>query len=226
MYEKFSVCIINWNWLEILKQSIEKLKDENAEVIVLDNGSHDGSKEWLLEQKDIKTILLDENKGSSIGRNLMLKEAHGEYILLLDSDIIFIPGSLDYMAKRLSECPPNIKALGFNPWMCTNDMSKYTEKLPLYDAPLKLDGNLRMAPTQYGLFKREVFDKCTFDENFGIGWGGEDDDLYKQMQKLGFDIRFVDCLYYHAKGTEKWQKQHNAISDTIGKRRDYLARKW
>lgn len=223
---KFSVCIINWNWLETLKQSIENLKCENAEIIVLDNGSGDGSGEWLSKQQGIKAILLNENKGSSVGRNLMLKEAHGEYVLLLDSDIIYIPESLEYMAKKLSECPPNIKALGFTPWVFTNNVDKYSGVLPPSDSPLKMDSDLRMAPTQYGLFKREVFETCSFDENFGVGWGGEDDDLYKQMQKQGYDVRFVDCLYFHAKGSDKWHRQHNKVADTVQRRRDYLNRKW
>jgi glycosyltransferase involved in cell wall biosynthesis len=224
--EKISVCIINWNWLEILKQSLENLKAENAEVIVLDNGSVDGSAEWLNKQNCLKAILLKENQGSSVGRNMMIRESQGKYILLMDSDIIYIPGSLAYMVKRLSECPAQIVALGFTPWNYVCDMNKYTGKLPPCDAPMKMNGNLPFAPTQYGLFKREIFDICTFDENFGIGWGGEDDDLYRQMQKHGYDVRFVDCQYYHAKGTPKWTERHKLISDTVQKRRDYLERKW
>ena len=217
------ICIINWNWLEVLKKSLEVIKDEGADTIVLDNGSKDGSHEWLSINGPPKTILLPENRGSSVGRNMLIRESQGD-ILLLDSDILYIPGSFAYLKKRLSECPPEIGAIGFNPWLCTYD--KHIQHLPSPDAPLHMNDSLRFAPTHYGLFRREVFAKCSFDENFGVGWGGEDDDLYRQMRKHGYDVRFIDHVFYHAKGTEKWHNQHSVVANTIPLRRDYLRKKW
>lgn len=231
MCKKYSVCIINWNWLAILKASIKRLKKEpyDMEIIVLDNGSKDGSGNWLREQVGIKTILLPRNKGSSVGRNLMLDEAKGKYIFLLDSDILYIPGSLEVLEAILNklhdEGKPDIKAVGLNPNHFVNDMRQYSE-VPIPSNIAISDFSPNFIPTQYGLFEREVFDKCRFDENFGVGWGGEDDDLCMQMREYGWGMAYVDHLYFHAKNSEKWHAQHNRIKHTIKPRRKYLKNKW
>jgi len=80
---------------------------------------------------------------------------------------LIYPGSFAYLKKAV-ECPPEIGAIGFNPWLCTYD--KHIQHLPSPDAPLHMNDSLRFAPTHYGLFRREVFAKCSFDENFGVGW--------------------------------------------------------
>lgn len=229
---KYSVCIINWNWLEILKLSIENLRKENdLEIIVLDNGSEDESKEWLEKQNDIISICLDKNMGSCIGRNKMIDIAKGEYILLLDSDILYINGSLDYLCKRFNDCDTNTMCIGWNPFCFTNDLSTYKPYLPSDNAPMKLhkigDSNSTFALTQYGLFKREVFDKCRFDENLLIGWGFEDNDFYRQMQLYNWDVRNIYCLYYHAKHTDKWFKSHKDLqSVNYHERGKYFLEKW
>lgn len=229
---KYSVCIINWNWLEILKLSIENLrKESDLEIIVLDNGSEDGSKEWLQWQSDIISICLDKNMGSCIGRNKMIDIAKGDYILLLDSDILYINGSLEYLRKRFNDCNNNTMCIGWNPFNFTNDLLSYKPCLPKENESMNLhvlgDAYSTFALTQYGLFKREVFDKCRFDENLLIGWGFEDNDLYRQMQLYNWDVRNIYCLYYHAKHTDKWFKSHKDLqSVNYYERGKYFLEKW
>jgi glycosyltransferase involved in cell wall biosynthesis len=229
---KYSVCIINWNWLEILQLSIDNLRQEkDVEIIVVDNGSIDGSSTWLAQQKDITSILLPQNMGSCIGRNKMLDVAKGEYILLLDSDILYIKSSLEYLRSRFNDCSSDVMCIGWNPFYFTNDLPNYKESLPDINAPMNLhilgDCNSTFALTQYGLFKREVFDICRFDENLLIGWGFEDNDLYRQMQQQSWDVMNINCLYYHAKHTDKWFDSHKDLqSVNYYDRGEYFRRKW
>jgi glycosyltransferase involved in cell wall biosynthesis len=232
---KYSVCIINWNWLEVLKPSIQKLKEEkkmvDLEIIVLDNGSIDGSSEWLKQQTDITSICLSDNMGSCIGRNKMLDVAQGDYILLLDSDILYVNGSLEYLKGKFDDCDDATMCVGWNPFYFTNELDKYVDALPDLTSPMQQhvlgDCNSTFALTQYGLFKKEVFDKCRFDENLLIGWGFEDNDLYRQMQQYSWEVRNINCLYYHAKHTTKWFESHKDLhSVNYYDRGEYFKQKW
>jgi len=230
---KFSVCIINWNWLEILKPTIDRLRKEresvDLEIIVLDNASEDGSAKWLKEQTDVTSICNTENLGSAVGRNQMIKIAQGDYILMLDSDILYINGSLEYLCSRFNNISDSAKCVGFNPILFTNNLDNYEDELPKKDSPIKnhADIGVTYALTQYGLFKRDMFDYCMFDETYGVGWGCEDDDLFFQMKKFNFEVYQIDCLYFHAKNTEKWQKSHKDLpSVNYYERAGYFREKW
>jgi len=230
---KFSVCVINWNWLEILKPTIDNLRKEretvDLEIIVVDNASEDGSQEWLKEQSDIITMLNTENLGSAIGRNQMIRIAKGDYILMLDSDIIYINGSLEYLCNRFNELDENVKCVGFNPNYFTNVLEGYKPILPSNKSVLKKhEINFACyALTQYGLFKKDMFEKCMFDENFKAGWGSEDDDLFLQMKQLGWTVYQTDCAYYHAKQNDKWNSMHKDLqSVNFYNRSAYFKQKW
>lgn len=87
---RLSIIIVNFNSLSYLKDCLSNLHKVNLpfhfEIIVVDNGSRDGSREWLKAQSRCKYILSPENGGFAKGNNLAIKEAEGEYILLLNTD--------------------------------------------------------------------------------------------------------------------------------------------
>jgi len=95
---KFSVIILSYNTLSITKKNIlsllkatESVKDQ-MEVIVVDNGSTDGSVEMLKNLKseisNLKIIFNKKNLGYPKGNNQALKLATGNYVLFLNSDVI------------------------------------------------------------------------------------------------------------------------------------------
>jgi len=230
---KYSVCILHWNWLEVLQPTIENLRKEretvDLEIIVLDNGSEDGSREWLFQQiKDITIIFNNKNVGAAVGRNQMLNIAKGEYILMLDSDILYANGSIEYLAKRFENQSNNVMCIGFNPQVFHNNMNNYTGVLPSLDAPLKKHDfqSASYALTQYGLFKSKMFEACSFDESFGVGYGFEDDDLFYQMCDFGWEVHSVDFEYYHAKNTDKWKAVHEKSMVNYYDRHAMFRMKW
>jgi glycosyltransferase involved in cell wall biosynthesis len=230
---KYSVCIINWNWLEILKLSIEKLREESKtvdlEIIVLDNGSEDGTCDWLKQQTDIISICNETNVGSAIGRNQLIRQSKGDYVLMLDSDILYINGSLEYLYNRIIKLNDKVKCVGFNPNYFTNDLVKYKDELPSLSSSMKKHevSFASYALTQYGLFKRDMFEQCMFDENYKAGWGCEDDDLFLQMLTLGWEVYQTNCSYYHAKQNEKWNEMHKDLqSVNFFDRSIYFKNKW
>jgi len=123
-----SVVIVSYNTEELLKRCLESLiiqdtryKIQDTEVIVVDNGSEDGSKEYLKSQKSkvkpacagrtttqnlkLKIILNDRNLGFAKANNQGIKEAQGEYILLLNSDTEVKSGALEKLIEFAKEHP-------------------------------------------------------------------------------------------------------------------------
>ena len=102
---RLSIIIVNFNSLSYLKDCLLNLHNVNIpfdfEIIVVDNGSRDGSQEWLKTQSQCKYILSSENHGFAKGNNLAIKEAEGEYILLLNTDAFPQRGSIERLINFL-----------------------------------------------------------------------------------------------------------------------------
>ena len=81
-----SVIVVNWNGAKLLPGCLASLKAQtfkDVELIVVDNGSTDGSADGL---KDCVVIRLPKNRGFARGNNEGICAAHGEYIALLNND--------------------------------------------------------------------------------------------------------------------------------------------
>lgn len=95
----YSIILVTYNKLEYTKACIDSIKQynkgKNYEIIIVDNNSTDGTREWLKEQKDIKCILNNENKGFPAGCNQGIKIAKEDNdIFLLNNDTIIMPNSI------------------------------------------------------------------------------------------------------------------------------------
>lgn len=105
---RVSIVVGTYNRLEFLKALLSSLREELAdiehEIIVVDGGSSDGTTEWLIEQKDIITIL-QHNRGSWLGKeitrkswgyfmNLGFRAASGKYVCMLSDDCLVVPGAI------------------------------------------------------------------------------------------------------------------------------------
>jgi len=87
-----TIGILNRDGLDRLKKTIPSILKQsyvNKEVLVIDNGSTDNSIEFLSSFQQIKIIKNKENLGASKARNILVKNASGEYILMIDNDIEF-----------------------------------------------------------------------------------------------------------------------------------------
>lgn len=90
-----SIIIVNWNGGEVLRQCLEslsKVEYPHWELIMVDNGSTDGSEKIAfnlkLKIKNLKLIRNSKNLGFATANNLGYKKAKGDYVLLLNNDTL------------------------------------------------------------------------------------------------------------------------------------------
>ena len=112
---RLSIIIVNYNVQHFLEQCLLSVKDAikniDAEVIVVDNQSVDGSVEMLKSRFDrVKLFESKENLGFSKGNNLAIKEAKADYILLLNPDTLVAQDSFEKciqftLAKKWNKPP-------------------------------------------------------------------------------------------------------------------------
>jgi GT2 family glycosyltransferase len=116
---KVSIVILNWNGKGLVRDCIHSIKKNtvypNFEIIVVDNGSRDGSVEMLMEMKQKgviqKLVLNKENTGFAAGNNQGFEIASGKYYFMLNNDTLVTKGWLE-AAVNLLESSPKIAAVG------------------------------------------------------------------------------------------------------------------
>lgn len=106
--QRTSIVILSYNQKELMQQCIESIRQNNLsssyEMIVVDNHSTDGIREWLKEQADIKLICNNENKGFPYGCNQGIKTAEPDNnIFLLNNDTVVTPNAIFWLRMGLYE---------------------------------------------------------------------------------------------------------------------------
>lgn len=119
--KRTSIVILNWNGSSFLKRflpSVVACSKENVEILVVDNGSKDDSREVI--QTLFPTVIylqLEQNYGFAEGYNRALLTLQSEYFLLLNSDVEVTPGWLEPMLSLMESdssigiCQPKILSL-------------------------------------------------------------------------------------------------------------------
>ncbi len=117
---ELSIVILSYNTKKVTQDCLDSIYKSNPdftfEIIMIDNTSTDGSIEMLRTyQKEHKNFILIENKentGFARANNQGVKQAHGKYILLLNSDTIVLDNSLTKLLKFYKENEEKVHFLG------------------------------------------------------------------------------------------------------------------
>ncbi|HEY7197376.1 MAG TPA: glycosyltransferase family 2 protein [Gaiellaceae bacterium] len=105
-----SILLVSWNTRELTLECLDSLRESigaetSLQVVVVENGSRDGSAEALAARDDIELVVNDENRGYAAAVNQCYALATGESVLLLNSDLEFEPGALGKLVDFLREHP-------------------------------------------------------------------------------------------------------------------------
>jgi glycosyltransferase involved in cell wall biosynthesis len=119
----FSIIIPTYNRLPFLKESLASVWAQtwtDYEVIVVDDGSTDGTWEYLLDLGLRVAAFRQENGGAGAARNLGARHAKGRYLAFLDSDDLWYPRTLEHFESSVSECQATSLLVGavreFHTW--------------------------------------------------------------------------------------------------------------
>jgi GT2 family glycosyltransferase len=106
---RVSVVIPNWNGKRFLTGVLDSLAKQDypqVEVVVVDNGSHDGSVEFLeTSYPQVKLIRFEVNTGFSVAVNAGIRASDSEFIALINNDTILEPEWTSEMVRGLREHP-------------------------------------------------------------------------------------------------------------------------
>jgi GT2 family glycosyltransferase len=244
---KLSIIIINYNvkyFLEhCLLSAIKACKNIDAEILVVDNNSTDGSKEYLESKfNTVRFFWNKENIGFGKANNFAIPFAKGEYILFLNPDTI-VPEDCFTNCISFFEMHKDCGALGVRMIDGAGNFLKESKRsLPTPSAGFfKMIGLAEMFPTsklfaQYyagnlpekennkvdvlaGAFmmlsKKAIELTKGFDDNFFMY--GEDIDLSYRIQKTGLKNYYVgETTIIHFKGESTQKKSANYIEYFYG----------
>jgi glycosyltransferase involved in cell wall biosynthesis len=105
---RVSVLLTCYNHLAYLPTALESVRNQtfrDFEVIAIDDGSTDGSREWLREQEGIQVVFNPANLGTYGTLNRALALASGEFIAVLNDDDVWAPKKLARQVALLDESP-------------------------------------------------------------------------------------------------------------------------
>jgi GT2 family glycosyltransferase len=208
-----SIVIVTWNgrqYLDACLNAVAAQRGVQSETILVDNGSSDGTSEYVRQQFPwVRLVALKENRGFAGGNNAGVREARGQFVVLLNNDTSAEPGWLEALMRGRAE---------------GGAMALATSRIVYMHDPRVIDsagdGLLRWG----GAFKRhhgasidaapqsgEVFGVCGaacvipksvfdelggFDEDFFVSH--EDVDLSYRARLLGYTCRYVaDAVVRH-----------------------------
>lgn len=201
----------NLNGFPHLIEMLETLRTTDTgphEIIIVDNGSNDGSLEYLKLQSDVTLIALGKNLGAPTARNRGLAIASGEMILFCDNDVVFTPGWRELLCYHLAAWP-DIGLVGPSsnyvvPIQRATLKPEPAESLNDYSA--RLTASIGRGAHRWSnhlilfflLVHRDVIDAIGgIDEDFNP-WGFEDNDFTLRARVAGFRPRIaLDCFIRH-----------------------------
>jgi GT2 family glycosyltransferase len=104
-----SIIIVNWNGREFLRECLEGLRRQvyrDFSVILVDNGSHDGSTAFVSENyPEVSIVALKDNRGFAAANNVALHTIETEFVALLNNDAVPHPLWLKSLVEALEEHP-------------------------------------------------------------------------------------------------------------------------
>lgn len=246
--KRTSIIILSYNTLEYTKLCLESVRtctvSGSYELIVVDNGSTDGSAEWLQEQDDIILQCNAENRGFPGGCNQGMRLATGDALLLLNSDTIVTPHWLENLRRAL-DSEPRIGAVGCVTNYCSNlqtipvnydtieKMMSFAERYN-HSNPELWRPWLRLVGFCF-LWKRSIYARLGgFDERFNPG-NYEDDDLSLRIRKAGYELLLCQDTFIHHFGSQSFrgdffetrvQKKQQEYHQLLVRNFQYLQEKW
>jgi glycosyltransferase involved in cell wall biosynthesis len=198
---EMSIVIPTYNRLPILQKCIKSLESQiynyNYEIVIVDDGSDDGTIEWIESSVFAHVVLYKQShQGAAIARNLGIDKSSYETIIFIDSDLVVTATFLSSHAEGLSKARTktgNDRQFSYGAVINTSNFENPTSepyKLTDYSAAFFATGNVAIA--KYWLTSVGKFD-TRFQQ---YGW--EDLELGVRLKNAGLTlIKCPEAVGYH-----------------------------
>jgi len=222
-----SIVIPLYNQLAYTKECLLSLAittPQNIEIILVDNASSDGTGDYLSTLSDVTIISNAENLGCSGAWNQGARAASGEWIMILNNDVLLSPDWLEGLLEAAVRHELDIVTPAIREGQHNYDIQKYALELTTRMGNVVRKGK---ANGICFMVNRRVFDAIGgFDENFRIGQY-EDTDFFLRASRAGFRLGTVGSSFLHHFGsvTQKSIKAKTARPYAI-ENKAYFIRKW
>jgi len=191
----FSVVIPTYNRKPILEKclrALEKQTVQGYEVVLVDDGSTDGTLEWLEAHNDefphVRSFLQD-HAGPSAARNLGVEKALGDTIIFIDSDLVVLENFLQAHTDALTQGQKELGSDKFFTYGAVINTANFDNptaepyKITDFSAAFFATGNVAIA-------KHWLESAGLFDTGFQL-YGWEDLELGVRLKKLG--LKLIKC---------------------------------
>lgn len=238
-----SIIVLTWNQLPCTQEclaSISAHTSEPYELIIVDNGSTDGTVAWLHQQAHqdsrIRVIANDANLGFAKGCNQGIEAAQGEYILLLNNDVVV---TAEWLSGLLESYQRKSQVGIVGPM--TNNISGIQRVADVgYDTVAGLDAfaasfrqrnRYRMLESRRivgfcMLFSKQLADEVgLLDETFGSG-NFEDDDYCLRAELAGYRNYIVGDVFIHHYGSQTFIGNKLAYGQAMQHNMALYCQKW
>ena len=238
-----SIIILTFNQLEYTKMCVKSLckhTPETHEIIFVDNGSTDGTVKWLTrltqENENYKLIENKKNLGFAKGSNQGIEASQGEFILLLNNDVVVAEGWLSGLLDCLQHAPDagivgpmtnNISGpqqINDDSYRSVNFIDRYAEQFRGQHRHRRIP--LRRIVGYCMLFKRVLVEQIgMLDETFGTG-NFEDDDICLRAALAGYKNYIAGDVFIHHYGSRSFNGNKIDYSASISGNRKIIEKKW
>jgi GT2 family glycosyltransferase len=229
---KLSVVIVSYNvrdYLENCLQSVSRaLEGIEGEVFVVDNHSDDDSVEAVRSQYPwVRLIENQENMGFSRANNIAIREARGEYVLLLNPDTIVEEATLREVLRFMEEHPkaggagvmmhnadgslaPESRRALPTPWVSCLKMLGFTKRYYMSHLPWDQPGRIEVISGAFCFLRKKALDEVgLLDEDFFMY--GEDIDLSYRLMKGGWENWYLPYPITHFKGKSTQKSDYRYV---------------
>lgn len=197
-----SIIIPTYNNLNFLPDALQSCLNQTyrkIEIIIVDDGSIDGTEDWIKEQQEYYSsihYIKQGNAGGGAARNKGLEISSGEYIQFLDSDDLLELDKVEQAVARIND--RNIL------WFCdsasfTTDFNQSTPANSNYPPVLAFENLIHqyfVATPATLLPKEQVVAVGGFDTKL---IRGQEQDLYMRLAHKGFEFKFFDYVGFYVR---------------------------